>query len=457
MRFGSFYELIGYYAEKNGSRPALYFEENGQKRSMSYSELLKEICEREKELLKTGKTSIGILCSGDRDCIVTVFAAVNAGMQVVMLDESSSDETLKKQIKIADVDYLYASDKKAVESLSLFLTDGVEKDAKRILFFTSGTTSVSKAVVLTEKSLCSSAYNGSEKLPLKEDDILMCMLPLSHVFGFVCSLLWGLSCGSAVALSRGARSLLTDFSFFKPTAVSLVPMLLGFFIKNKLFNEELDLILIGAGDCSEALLDAVKAMGKRVSFGYGLTETSSGVAISVSGDLHALEICPDDEIKIAPDGEILIYAPTCIMQGYYKDKESTEKAIENGLLHSGDLGFLDMDGRLHITGRKKEMLVLPSGTKIFLPDYEAALAKAVENAELAVILLKNKPVLVIKEIEEKRNEILEKLNEEMKKHPRSHQLSQVIFTDKPLPRTATGKIKRWEIQKTEEEKNGKNE
>jgi acyl-coenzyme A synthetase/AMP-(fatty) acid ligase len=64
---------------------------------------------------------------------------------------------------------------------------------------------------------------------------------------------------------------------------------------------------------------------------------------------------------------------------------------------------------------------------------------------------------VVKEIEEKRREIQEKINEEMKKHPRSHQLSQVIFTDKPLPRTATGKIKRWEIQKTEEEKNGKND
>ncbi|MBE6835054.1 MAG: acyl--CoA ligase [Ruminococcaceae bacterium] len=456
MRFGSFEEMLSFYAVDSRA-VALIHGENGEKEEITYSLLVKLIDKKAAEIKNSGKTSIGIICSSSVECIVTVFAAVKAGLQVVLIDGGLHESVKKAQIKAADVDMLYSDDKEETVSLSSALTGGVEKDAGRILFFTSGTTSSSKAVVLTEKSLCSSAYNGSAKLPLTKDDTLLCLLPISHVFGFVCSLLWGLSCGAKIALSRGMRFVTEDFNFFNPTAVSLVPMLLGFFIKNRLFNDSLSLILIGAGDCPDALLEAAKAMGKRVSFGYGLTETSSGVAISVEGNPRAMEICPDDEIFISGDGEILIKAPTCLMQGYYKDEKATEEAVKDGILYSGDLGFIDMDGKLHITGRKKEMLVLPSGTKIFLPDYEAAISKAIENTELAVILLKNKPVLVVKEIEEKRREIQEKINEEMKKHPRSHQLSQVIFTDKPLPRTATGKIKRWEIQKTEEEKNGKND
>ena len=455
MRFHSFLEMLTYYAANQNA--ALLYDEQGEKKTLRYSELAKMVQDKAQELKNSGKTSIGIICTPSVECIVTIFAAATAKMQVVMLDEGVSDANLAKLVKAADADMLWGSDSETLSVLTPYLTDGVEKDAGRILFFTSGTTSLSKAVVLTEESLCASAYNGSAKLPLTADDTLLCLLPLAHVFGFICSLLWGLSCGATVALGRGARQLMFDCQYFEPTAVSLVPMLLGFLLKGQLLNDNLEVILIGAGNCPQSLLDAAAALGKRVCFGYGLTETSSGVAISVSGDPHAMEVCPDDTIEIAPDGEILITAPTCVMQGYYKDEAATAAALKDGVLYSGDIGYLDKDGRLHITGRKKEMLVLPNGTKIFLPDYEREIAAVLGNTELAVIMLSAKPILVIKELAEKKQEIMEKLSAVMKKMPRAHQITDVIFTDKPLPRTATGKIKRWEIQKTEEEKYGKNE
>ena len=446
--------MLLYYEKKDENNVALLYSENenGEKQKLTFGQLARKVEERAEELENSGKSCIGVFCNITVECIVTVFAAAKVGMQIVMLDGNVPSLLLKKQLAATDADMLWSEDGELCRELEPFLTKGVENPDGKILFFTSGTTSSSKAVILTEKSHCSSAYNGSFKLPLKEDDVLLSILPPAHVFGFVCGILWGLSCGATVALSRGARHILEDFNFFKPTAVSLVPMLLGFFLKGKLFNSELGLVLIGAGDCSDTLIDAARALGIRVSFGYGLTETSSGVAISVSGDLHAMEICPDDEIMIAPDGEILIKAPTCMMQGYYKDEKSTSEALADGVLHSGDIGFLDMDGRLHITGRKKEMLVLPSGNKIFLPDYEHTIAKALENEEIAVILLNAQPTLVIKELEHKRQEVKEKLTEVMKKFPRAQQITNIIFTDKPLPRTATGKIKRWEIQKSEEDK-----
>jgi long-subunit acyl-CoA synthetase (AMP-forming) len=210
-------------------------------------------------------------------------------------------------------------------------------------------------------------------------------------------------------------------------------------------NPELRLVLVGAGDCPPALLQAAGAMGLRVSFGYGLTETSSGVAISVKGDPYAMEVCPDDTITIAEDGEILIEAPTCMMQGYYKRPDATRAVLQNGVFHTGDLGAFDEDGLLHITGRKKDMLVLPDGTKIFLPEYESAIMQTLGHTELAVTLRDEKPVLVFSG-EGDAKALGEKLRDLMRTLPRGQQITDVLMTDEPLPRTATGKIKRWELQ-----------
>lgn len=444
MRFSSFEELLYYWAEKTPSATAFIYDDKGKK-TCSYADFWQVVQERKNELENTGKTCIGILSDGSFECIKTIFSANLAGLQIVMLDENSPVEILKKLIVYTDVDLLWGRDEETVEELTPYLTDGVKEGKGSILFFTSGTTELAKAVQLDDHSLCQSAYNGGVKLPLRTDDILMCMLPLGHVFGFVCGLLWGLSSGSAIAVGRGARHYIDDLKYFCPTAVSLVPMLLGFLLKQRLINEELKLILVGAGDCPEMLLQAVRAMGIRLSFGYGLTETSSGVAISVEGDPYAMEICPDDKITLAQDGEILIEAPTCMMKGYYKRPADTQKVLVDGVLYTGDLGVFDADGKLHITGRKKDILVLQDGTKIYLPEYEAEVAKILQNQEIALTLQDGRPILIYcGEGEEK--EILEKLRPITQNRPRGQQITRVIFQNQPLPRTATGKIKRWEIQ-----------
>ena len=264
-------------------------------------------------------------------------------------------------------------------------------------------------------------------------------------FRFVCGLLWALSCGAAVALGRGARHYLDDCSFFAPTAVSVVPLLLGFLLKHSVLNREMRLVLIGAGDCPHQLIDACASMGLRVSFGYGLTETSSGVALSLGDDPYAMTVCPDDEITIADDGEILISAPTCIMEGYYKMPDATREVIRGGILHTGDLGFFDERGLLHVSGRKKEMLVLSDGTKVFLPEYESELSAVLHGRDLAVCERNGSPVLVIRGRPGEREAVLAAIKPVMELRPRGQQIKDVIFTPSPLPRTSTGKIKRWEL------------
>ena len=440
MRFESFRHLLSYWAEQTPDRAALRYE--GQ--SYSFAALWQAVQEKAAVLRAGGKSCLGVLCDGSLDCVVTIFAANLAGLQLVLLDENAPEALLGALIAYTDIDALWG-DEDLTEALEPCLTGGVKDGAGRILFFTSGTTERSKAVVLTDHSLCQSAYNGSAKLPLSPEDTLLCLLPLGHVFGFVCGLLWGLSCGACVALGRGARHYIDDCAFYRPTAVSVVPLLLGFLIQQRCVNPELKLVLVGAGDCPAPLLAAATAMGIRVSFGYGLTETSSGVAISVRGDPFAMEICPDDTITLAEDGEILIEAPTCIMQGYYKRPDATAAVLRDGVLHTGDLGYLDADRKLYITGRKKDMLVLPDGTKIFLPEYEARLMKGLGHTELAVTLKDGRPLLVYSG-EADKAALLEALKPLMAELPRGQQLKDILITDEPLPRTATGKIKRWELQ-----------
>ena len=441
MRFSGFSELLRHYAASSPDAPALKIEADGAVKEIRYPALCAAVDTRAEALRRTGKTCLGVLCDGSFACVVEIFAAVQAGLQVVLLNENA-DAGL---IAAADIDLLWG-DPELTEELSPALTNGVANGKGRLLFFTSGTTARRKAVMLTEQSLCASAYNGGALLPLDPADTLLCMLPLDHVFGFVCGLLWALSCGASVALGRGPRHYFDDCAFFRPTALSAVPLLLGFLLQKQLLGNTLRLVLIGAGDCPPQIPAALKAMGIRVSFGYGLTETSSGVALSLGEDPYAMTVCPDDRVTLAQDGEILLEAPTCVMQGYYKDPEGTAAVLQNGVLATGDLGRFDADGLLHIIGRKKEILVLRDGTKIYLPEYEQRLADALQGLEFAAITVDGAPALVVRGEEAQRAALNAVLAPLMRALPIGQRLKDIYFVSDPLPRTATGKIKRWELQ-----------
>ena len=445
MRFASFFGMLEHWSGVAPDAPALIHEENGEKRAVSYAQLLAAVRDRAEVLKSCAGRCEAILADGSYDCVVEVFAAVDAGLPVALLDANAPDEALTEQLNACDAGLVWG-DEDLCEELGFAATGRTEAQLGDVLFFTSGTTHRAKAVVLTEQSLCSSAYNGGALLPLAPSDTLMCMLPLSHVFGFVCGLLWGLSCGACVALGRGARHYADDLAFFEPTALSAVPLLLGFLVQRDLLNPSLKLILVGAGDCPPLLLALAAAKGIRVSFGYGLTETSSGVALSLEDDPYAMTVCPDDQIRIAEDGEILLYAPTCVMKGYYKNSGATAEVLKDGWLHTGDLGLLDGRGKLHITGRKKDMLVFSDGTKLFLPEAEAQLSALLPGVDLALAQEKEKVVLhVYAQNGATEAEIMNTIKPWQQAHDRSQQIARAALHESPLPRTATGKVKRWKL------------
>ena len=445
MRHTSFLSMLAHNVEAFPEGIAL----RDARRQLTCAELLHEIQAHAERWHASGKTCLAVLCDGSLDCLCAILSASAAGLQVALLDENVPEDALPGLLAYVEADEFWGAELLELD-VAPYLTRGVREPAG-ILFFTSGTTQASKAVVLTEASLCASAWNGNELLSLESRDTLLCALPLNHVFGFVCGVLWGLQAGATVAIGGGPRRLSADLQRFRPTTVSVVPTLLGFLLQHCELPPELSLVLVGAGNCPEPLIQAAGSRGLRVAVGYGLTETSSGVALSPVGNSNAMELCPEAEARIAEDGEILIHAPTCVMQGYYKKPEDTAAVLHDGLLHTGDLGALDELGRLRVTGRKKEMLVLTDGTKIYLPEYEESLAALLGTNELAVALRNGRPVLLLSEAEADKKELMNRLAPVMERLPRGQQLTDILILHRPLPRTATGKIKRWTLTQLIEE------
>lgn len=456
-RYKDFADLVNRMSASNPEKEALLvYQSTDLVRAVSWGEFAKDVQRRANLLAGRDCLCEAILADRSYGCVVEIFAAVHAGLQAALLDSLMPNQVLAPLLNEVDADCVWASSSARQTELEGLL--GMSRKpafgAHGILFFTSGTTSSSKAVVLTDKSLMASAYNGASLMPLAQDDSLLCLLPLSHVFGFVCGLLWGLACGAPVALGRGARHYIDDFALFEPSAVALVPKLLEYLIARDAFNAGMKLVLVGAADCEDSLLEKIRQKGIRASLGYGLTETSSGLALSCGDDFHAMTVCPDDTVSIAADGEILVLAPTCIMQGYYRDEKKTAFAIRDDVLYTGDKGFLDDDGLLHVEGRLKDVLTLASGTKVYVPEYEAVISDALGEEDIAVLLNDGVLTLVCGDLvcERDDSEIMRNLETPMSSYPPGSRIVKLVRVGHALPRTAVGDVERWKIQ--EELKHG---
>lgn len=362
---------------------------------------------------------------------------------------SVSYETLYKAVHVLVEDpafpvpeYIRIPKEKSIDAIIELLAQTLRCD--KFVFYTSGTTSSARGVVLSQKAVLRSAWNGEQMMHAGPEDVLLSMLPLNHIFGFVCTFVWPLAGGSAIALGRGMRHLIDDPRTFDPTILPVVPSLLKFLWQTGNLNPKLKSILVGAGPASREILEAVEKKGIDVRFGYGLTETASGLAISLSGeDPYAMALCPDTEIRIGSEGEIFVRTP-CMMEGYLNDPEHTNEKLRNGELDTGDLGFFDAEGRLHVTGRRDDVLVFPNGEKVFLSEWEEKLS-ALLHTEVMLGQKDGFLTLLAVAHEEGREKILEAVDTFNKNQPIGRKIQHVLLKNHPFPRTATGKLQRWKI------------
>ncbi|MBO7703334.1 MAG: acyl--CoA ligase [Solobacterium sp.] len=441
MKFSSFQEIIDEGSRQFGTHPALSLCTQEGKKVLTYQALKEKVDARAEELRASPAHCTGLYGSPSFEWVIDFFASSIAGKRTVLLDVSLPRDSVQALIDGYEIDTVLPSNAGFRTSP---IPEGEIECGGDVLLFTSGTTSMNKAVVLSQKALAYSAWNGQEMLPCGPGEVIVSMLPLSHVFGLVCTLIWPLSFGAEVGLGRGMRYYAEDPAAYRTTILVTVPTLLNYLFAMEGINSECHTVLVGAAPCSNAVLGAIRAMGKRVSFGYGLSETASGLAISVGAeDPFALDLCPDTRVKIAEDGEVLIQTP-CMMEGYWHRPEETSSVLMDGWLHTGDLGTLDEAGRLRLSGRKNDVLVLSNGEKVYCPEAEEQLSAAI-GGECALVIMYDSLTLVagggadeaiVKAAADQWNQ----------KQPISKRIMHTFVTAGSLPRTATGKLKRWKVE-----------
>jgi long-subunit acyl-CoA synthetase (AMP-forming) len=452
QKFTSFSSLVSILKTQN--KPDLFlYKKNDHVLSCSGAGFA-SLVEAKAEAYKKAKfSSLALIGEKTPELAASIFASIIAGKTLLLVDPMESLEKIEMMLSFCDIEQVEVDDsfeEEEIADLKKHLKpshDAKVNEEGDFLFFTSGTSGTPKAVVLSSASLLDSSFNGQSRLPCGEKDIVFSCLPLSHVFGFVCTFLWPLCYGGSVAFSNGLKNIASDVMLLKPTILPLIPTLAGFLLYQKAINPELETVLVGAGPLSQSLIAGFRALGKKVAFGYGLTETSSGVAISVnSDDPFAMQPCPEDEFRIEEDGTVSIRSGG-LMKGYYKNKEATDAVVHEGWLKTNDRGFIDQRGNLHILGRKDDIAVLSNGTKFDCALGEEKLAKYISlPIDMALYANEGRLALMVYLPKPELQDLLGKAVEEFNRSSELYsKITEVNYSKTPLPRTKTGKIIRYQI------------
>ena len=491
---------------------------------------------------------VAIIAPNRYEWCVSYLAVGTAGLTVVPLDKSLPDNEIESLIIRSKVDtvifdkkysevfkkinqekksslkyYICMDDTdgfiKYSEILSkgreLLLTDNneynnvqINPDEISIILFTSGTTSIAKAVALSQSNICADVTALSQIAKIYETDRFLSFLPLHHTFESTTTFLYGTSCGITIVFCDGLKYIQRNLKEFNITGFVCVPLMLEIMykkmmktieeqgktklvntmrkitrgllkvkidVRKKVFKQifeslgpNLRMFISGGAAISKEAIKAFRDIGINLLQGYGLTETSP--VLAGENDVYKRDgsvgfALPGIDIKIyKPNsegvGEIIAKGPV-VMHKYLDNEEATNEVLKDGWFHTGDLGKLDKDGFLFITGRKKYVIVLKNGKNIFPEELEILInqlgyvsesmvygkpdkdddlticAKIVYNAEEMEKLYPNKSKEEYHDIvwQDIRNNI----NKQM---PAYKYIREIIVTDEPLIKTTTQKVKR---------------
>ena len=300
----------------------------------------------------------------------------------------------------------------------------IAADAMCALLFTSGTTGAEKGVMLSHRNLCFNVSEMCRMFYIDEKDVFLSILPLHHAYESTCGFLCPLSRGAEIAFSEGLRYVMKNMREVRPTVILCVPLFLetlyrkiqstlcknGLESKIKLaisvtdtvvseklrpatkkkvfadihknFGGRLRALISGGASADPDVIKGLRAFGFAAYQGYGLTECAPLVAInrdSFFRDKAAGLATPNTLLDIYEAqgdgiGEIRFRGDN-VMLGYYKNPTATAEVIRDGWLYTGDLGFMDEDGFLYVTGRKKNLIVTAGGKNIFPEELEYRLNK----------------------------------------------------------------------------------
>ena len=470
MKFTDLKDMLNQTGEVYGDRPAYIFktEEKGKFRIITHKEFRENINALGTTLIQMGLKDKRIaVISENRYEWELSYLAVVAGVGVIVpLDKALPDNELESLILRSQVEaIIYSSkydaimntlrekkntnlkyfismdleentqgiyaEKALVEKGKKLLADGnktyidakIDAEKMGIMLFTSGTTAMSKAVMLSHKNLVTNVMDIIQRFDLTDEDRFLSFLPLHHVFECTVGFLYPISIGGSIAFCEGVKHMAENIKEFEITAMISVPAVFDiiyrkvmktiekkgklanlekgkkvsqFLLKMKidlrkqLFKEvheslgpKLKLVVTGGAALDPETEKGFNDLGFDVEQGYGLTETAPVIAAETPKCRRLGSIgkkFPSVEVKIDdPDeegiGELMAKGPS-IMLGYYENEEATKSALESdGWFHTGDLARIDKDGFIYISGRKKSVIVLNNGKNVFPEEIETLLNK----------------------------------------------------------------------------------
>ena len=452
---------------------------------------------------------------------------IRSRVQAIVFDEKLKDviKEIKKNnktsikyyictSKIPDFLYFYdllSNGRDDIEKGYLeYVNHKVDSYKMSILLFTSGTTSKSKAVMLNQYGIATNVYDMQLVESFYDDDVNIAFLPYHHIFGST-GMLVMLASGVKTVFPDGLKYIQKNLVEYKVSVFVGVPVLIdkmhstiikelekqgktkliNFMIKfsNALMKLHIDIrrilfkplinalggnmrfIISGGAPLDKKVAKWFNDIGIHLVQGYGLTETSP--VISAEDDTFIRygsvgKIMKSVEVKIEDKdangiGEIVVKGPN-VMLGYYNEPELTKEVLENGWFHTGDLGYIDADGFLFITGRKKNLIVLKNGKKVFPEELEILINRLdgveesfvyglpdkedLNNVKVAVKIVYNEVAIKMKYPDINEQELHDifwtKIKEINKTLPMYKYIKHLDLSREPLVKTTTNKVKRDE-------------
>lgn len=396
-----------------------------------------------------------------------------------------------------------------------YLNAEIDIDKMSILLFTSGTTSLSKAVMLTHRNLIEQIPALRAILDAWTGDVSLSFLPLHHTFGSL-GVWYIYVAGATTVFCDGLKHIQENLKEYGVTVLVTVPLLienmykkimktlekegkidtvnkgrkianglekLHINVRRKLFKDIIDalggklrIFVVGAAALDKEISKAFNEFGILVCQGYGLTETSPVVAAepdkhikygSVGFPLRNLQV-EINEPNEEGIGEIKVKGPS-VMLGYYGMPEETANVLKNGWFYTGDLGYFDKQGYLYITGRKKDVIVLKNGKNIYPDEIESLINKLEYVSETLVFGYPKEDDLIVTAKIVYNKDYIEENYKAMTKEDLQNMIwtdikqinstvagyqhvKKIIITEEPLIKTTTAKVKRFiEIKKTIDE------
>lgn len=312
-----------------------------------------------------------------------------ADATIFVYDEIRADVAAMVRARCPKIKYLISMQKEEQDQEVLSLWQLLEKsdnkcsimpepDALCTIMFTSGTTGKSKGVMLSHRNLAENATCFDMKIPPRTT--ALSVLPIHHAYCLTMDFLKGLSIGADICINDSLLRVAKNIKLFQPNMILMVPLMIETMakkledaeglpvdlVKKEVFGEQFTTICSGGAYLNPAYIDLFAKYGVTIQQGYGMTECSPVISTNVSWNIRkdsVGQLIPNCEAKTVE--EELWVRGSSVMMGYYKMPEETAQTLtEDGWLRTGDLGYVDQEGFVYLTGRKKNLIITKNGENV---------------------------------------------------------------------------------------------